>query len=194
LRSFAQNLALNTLESTEGILEAQQRLLTFRKVSGDVFDRTIAVAADLSAVLGQNMSGAAIQLGRALEDPVTGLSALARTGTVFTEQQKEMVKRMVASGQMLDAQKFILSELEAQYGGAAVAAAQGYAGALDTLGQRMQEFFLSVDENLGLTKALSAVYLVAADAIKFLTDNSSLRSIYGTWMGRCIYCSARGHI
>jgi len=171
LRSFAQNLALNTLESTEGILEAQQRLLTFRKVSGDVFDRTIAVAADLSAVLGQNMSGAAIQLGRALEDPVTGLSALARTGTVFTEQQKEMVKRMVASGQQLDAQKFILSELEAQYGGAAVAAAQGYAGALDTLGQRMQEFFLSVDENLGLTKALSAVYLVAADAIKFLTDN-----------------------
>lgn len=171
LRSFAENLALNTLESTEGVLEAQQRLLTFRKVSGDVFDRTIAVAADLSAVLGQSMSGAAIQLGRALEDPVIGLSALTRTGTVFTDSQKEMVKQLVESGKLLEAQSFILDELEAQYGGAAVAAAQGYAGALDTLGQRIQEFFLSVDENLGLTKALSAVYLTAADAIKFVTDN-----------------------
>jgi hypothetical protein len=171
LRSFAENLALNTLESTEGILEAQQRLLTFRKVSGDVFDRTIAVAADLSAVLGTNMSGAAIQLGRALEDPVTGLTALTRTGTVFTDSQKEMVKQLVESGRLLEAQSFILDELEAQYGGAAVAAAQGYAGALDTLGQRIQEFFLSVDENLGLTKALSAVYLAAADAIKVVTDN-----------------------
>lgn len=171
LRSFAENLALNTLESTEGVLEAQQRLLTFRKVSGDVFDRTIAVAADLSAVLGQSMSGAAIQLGRALEDPATGLSALTRTGTVFTDSQKEMVKQLVESGKLMEAQSFILDELEAQYGGAAVAAAQGYAGALDTLGQRIQEFFLSVDENLGLTKALSAVYLTAADAIKFVTDN-----------------------
>lgn len=171
LRSFARELAMNTLESTEGVLEAQQRLLTFRKVTGDVFDRTIRVAADLSAVLGQNMSSSAVQLGRALEDPEKGLSALARSGTVFTDQQKEMVKKLVESGQLLKAQSFILDELEAQYGGAAVAAAQGYAGALDTLGQRLQEFFLSIDENLGLTKALSAIYLTAADALRVLTDN-----------------------
>ena len=171
LRSFARELAMNTLESTEGVLEAQQRLLTFRKVTGDVFDRTIRVAADLSAVLGQNMSSSAIQLGRALEDPEKGLSALTRSGTVFTDQQKEMVKQLVESGQLLKAQSFILDELEAQYGGAAVAAAQGYAGALDTLGQRLQEFFLSIDENLGLTKALSAIYLTAADALRVLTEN-----------------------
>ena len=191
LRSFARELAMNTLESTEGVLEAQQRLLTFRKVTGDVFDRTIRVAADLSAVLGQNMSSSAIQLGRALEDPVTGLSALARSGTVFTDQQKEMVKKLVESGQLLKAQSFILDELEAQYGGAAVAAAQGYAGALDTLGQRLQEFFLSIDENLGLTKALSAIYLTAAEALRVLTENMGRLVTYiGTAMAASVAYAA----
>ncbi len=191
LRQFARNLAMNTLESTEGVLAAQQRLLTFRKVSGDVFDRTIAVAADLSAVLGQDMSGAAIQLGRALEDPVTGLSALARSGTVFTDSQKEMVKGLVESGRLLDAQNFILSELEAQYGGAAVAAAQGYAGALDTLGQRLQELFLSINDSLGLTDALSKLYIVTADSVKFLTDNMSrLVSYVGTAMAASVAYAA----
>ena len=191
LRSFARELAMNTLESTEGVLEAQQRLLTFRKVAGDVFDRTIRVAADLSAVLGQNMSSSAVQLGRALEDPVTGLSALARSGTVFTDQQKEMVKQLVESGQLLKAQTFILDELEAQYGGAAVAAAQGYAGALDTLGQRLQEFFLSIDENLGLTKALSAIYLTAADALRVLTENMGRLVTYiGTAMAASVAYAA----
>ena len=191
LRSFARELAMNTLESTEGVLEAQQRLLTFRKVTGDVFDRTIRVAADLSAVLGQNMSSSAIQLGRALEDPVTGLSALARSGTVFTDQQKEMVKKLVESGQLLKAQSFILDELEAQYGGAAVAAAQGYAGALDTLGQRLQEFFLSIDENLGLTKALSAIYLTASEALRVLTENMGRLVTYiGTAMAASVAYAA----
>ncbi|MDF1853591.1 MAG: phage tail length tape measure family protein [Verrucomicrobiales bacterium] len=191
LRSFARELAMNTLESTEGVLEAQQRLLTFRKVTGDVFDRTIRVAADLSAVLGQNMSSSAIQLGRALEDPVTGLTALTRSGTVFTDQQKEMVKQLVESGQLLKAQSFILDELEAQYGGAAVAAAQGYAGALDTLGQRLQEFFLSIDENLGLTKALSSVYLTAAEALRVLTENMGRLVTYiGTAMAASVAYAA----
>jgi hypothetical protein len=191
LRSFARELAMNTLESTEGVLEAQQRLLTFRKVTGEVFDRTIRAAADLSAVLGQNMSSAVIQLGRALEDPVAGLSALARSGTVFTDQQKEMVKQLVESGQLLKAQTFILDELEAQYGGAAVAAAQGYAGALDTLGQRLQEFFLSIDENLGLTKALSAVYLTAAEALRVLTENMGRLVTYiGTAMAASVAYAA----
>ena len=78
LLASARNLALNTLESTEGVLAAQQRLLTFSKVTGDVFDRAIAVSADLSAAMGTNLSGAAVQLGRALEDGARSISPEAR--------------------------------------------------------------------------------------------------------------------
>ena len=171
LRESARALALNTLESTEGVLAAQQRLLTFRKITGDVFDRTIAVSADLAAAMGQDLSGASVMLGRALEDPVRGVTALTRTGTVFTDQQKEMIKTLVESGELQKAQTFILKELEDQYGGTAVAAAQGYGGALDTLGQRQQEFLLAINETLGITDALAAAVNGIANVFKLLTEN-----------------------
>ena len=171
LLSFARNLALNTLESTEGVLEAQQRLLTFRRVSGDVFDRAITASADLAAAMGQNLSGAAVMLGRALEDPVRGLTALTRTGTVFTESQKDVIEQLVATGQLQQAQIMILRELESQYGGTAQAAAQGYAGALDTLAQRQQEFFLAINDTLGVTDALSAAANSLARVFQVLAEN-----------------------
>ena len=78
---------------------------------------------------------AALQLAKALEDPAKQVTALARSGTVFTEQQKEQIKTLQASGDLLGAQEIILKEIEAQYGGAARAAgAAGFAGALDSLG------------------------------------------------------------
>lgn len=165
IRSFAESLALNTLESTEGVLAAQQRLLTFRKISGDVFDRTIVAAADLSAAMGTDLSSSVVQLGRALEDPVTGLTSLTRSGTVFTESQKNMIKGMVEAGKIAEAQKFILAELERQYGGAAEAAAKGYEGAIDTLGQRFQELKLAINDSFGITDMFSKGMLLAADAI-----------------------------
>ncbi len=171
LLSFAKSLALNTLESTEGVLEAQQRLLTFRKVTGDVFDRAIVASADLAAAMGTNLSGAAIMLGRALEDPERGLTALTRTGTVFTETQKEMVKQLVQAGKLQQAQSLILEELEGQYGGTAQAAAQGYAGALDTLAQRQQEFLLAINDTLGVTDILAAAINGLASVFNVLAEN-----------------------
>lgn len=178
LRKFARDLALNTLESTDGILEAQQRLLTFRKVSGDVFDRTIRASADLSAAMGQSLSGTVIQLGRALEDPVRGLTALTRSGTVFTEAQKAVIEELVESNRLMEAQSMILDELEAQYGGVAVAAAQGYAGALDTLAQRLQEFRLQMNESFKLTEIATGVVKAMTAAIVVLTDNMDRIAVY----------------
>ena len=108
LREQARQLAFSTLESTEGILEAQSGVLTFRNVQGEVFERAIDAATDLTAAMGGSMSSAAVMLGRALEDPVRGLTALTRTGTVFTEEQRDMVPSMVEAGNIAEAQGFIL--------------------------------------------------------------------------------------
>jgi hypothetical protein len=171
LREQARALALSTLESTEGVLQAQQTLLTFRNVQGDVFDRTIKAAADMSAALGGDLNSATMQLAKALENPTEGLSALSRSGTVFTKAQKEMVKGMVEAGDIASAQAFILSELEAQYGGTAQAAAQGLAGAQDTLAQRMQELKLALSDQLGLLSLAVAANNSLADAVLYVTDN-----------------------
>jgi hypothetical protein len=170
LREQARQLAWSTLESTEGVLRAQQTLLTFRNVQGEIFDRAIVAAADMSAALGGDLNSATMQLAKALENPVQGLTALTRSGTVFTEAQKEMVKGMVEAGRTADAQRFILSELEAQYGGTAKAAAGGLAGAQDTLGQAFQELKLAIAESLGLLQAATTFNNTLAGAVIALTD------------------------
>jgi hypothetical protein len=89
----------------------------------------------MAAVLGTDAKGSAIQLGKALENPIKGVNALARAGTTFTDQQKEQIRVLVESGQMLAAQTLILDEVESQYGGAAEAAAVGSAKMALAFGQ-----------------------------------------------------------
>jgi hypothetical protein len=139
-------------------------------VQGDVFDRTIKAAADMSAALGGDLNSATMQLAKALENPTEGLGALSRSGTVFTQSQKDMVKAMVEAGDTASAQAFILSELEAQYGGTAEAAAQGLAGAQDTLGQRMQELKLALADQLGLLTLAASAANGLANVVLSLTD------------------------
>lgn len=166
LEQQARAIGFSTLESVEGIMAAQQTMLTFRGVIGDVFDRSIMAAADMSAALGQDLKSSTLQLGKALEDPVKGLTALSRSGTVFTDQQKEMVEAMVEAGDVAEAQRFILSELEAQYGGAAKAAAVGLAGSIDTLSQKWQEFKIGLLEDK--TGGISAIVDGIGNSLEFV--------------------------
>jgi phage-related protein len=106
------------------VIEASNALLTFTNVSGPIFDETITRAADLSAVLGTDLQGATMQLGKALNDPIKGMSALSRSGVSFTAEQKATVKAMVEAGDAAGAQRLILDELAVQFGGTAEASAK----------------------------------------------------------------------
>lgn len=113
----------------EVIAGAENVLLTFTNVrneigaGNDVFDQAQTAALNMSAALGTDLQGATMQLGKALNDPVSGLTKLSRAGVQFTDEQKKQVEAMVAAGDTLGAQKIILGELETQFGGAAEAAA-----------------------------------------------------------------------
>jgi hypothetical protein len=157
LLESARALNRQTLLDTDGIMQAQQTLLTFRNVQGDVFDRAIVAAADMSAALGGDLNSATMQLAKALENPTEGLSALSRSGTVFTQAQKDMVAAMVEAGRTAEAQAFILSELEAQYGGAA-RTGSALAFAQDSLAQTWQESLIRVNDLLGLTDMAASAY------------------------------------
>lgn len=104
-------------------------LLTFTRVrnevgeGNDIFDRGTEAALNMSVALGQDMSSAAMVVGKALNDPIAGLTALTRAGIQFTDQQKEQIRAMVEAGDTLGAQQIILAELETQFGGSAEAQA-----------------------------------------------------------------------
>ncbi len=147
IRAFSESLALNTLASTEGVEKAAQKLLTFRKVAGTAFKETLTLAQDFASLGIGSLQSNVIQFGKALNDPITGLSALTRVGITFSEQQKEQIKLFVETNQVAKAQTIILAELAAQAGGAGAAEADGsLAGAFDTLGQRVEEFWVDLNE------------------------------------------------
>ncbi|MGZ5410428.1 MAG: hypothetical protein ACXWDJ_10580 [Aeromicrobium sp.] len=113
----------------EAIQSGANMLLTFKNIRNEagegnkVFDQTLTTLVDLSSAMGTDAKTSAIQLGKALNDPIKGVSALSRVGVTFTEQQKAQIKALVESGRTMDAQKVILRELKSEFGGAAQAQA-----------------------------------------------------------------------
>lgn len=111
------------------IMQAQATLLTFGQiaqtadVAGGAFDRATVAAIDLAAAGFGSVETNAIQLGKALNDPIKGLTALTRSGVTFTESEKELIRTMTESGNILGAQEMILAAIEAQVGGTAIATA-----------------------------------------------------------------------
>jgi phage-related minor tail protein len=129
LAALADEMETGTLATAEGVMDASAVMATFRSVSGDTFTRAIRLAQDLSAVFRQDLSSSAIQLGKALEDPVEGISALKRVGVSFSATQKEVIRSLVETGDVAGAQKVVLDALEQQVGGAGAAEAAGLTGA-----------------------------------------------------------------
>ena len=133
IQDYAAELQKSTKFADEEILAGSAILLSFHRIQGDAFKRVTALALDMSTVLGTDLKSQIIQLGKALEDPVTQMTYLSRSGTTFTQVQKDVVKQMVATNHLAEAQAYILDEVEKQYGGAAHAARDTMGGALVAL-------------------------------------------------------------
>ena len=129
LIEFAEAQEMRLAVDAEVIKGVQGQLLTFKALGqtagevGGVFDRTTEAAFNMAAAGFGSAESNAIQLGKALEDPIRGLTALRRSGTTFTADQEALIKTLVESGDLLGAQELILGELDSQYGGVAEATA-----------------------------------------------------------------------
>lgn len=124
LRAQATALMHTSLFDDDDILRGvTANMLTFGNVSGDVFTRAQQAAVDMATRLKEDLQPATIQIGKALNDPIKGVAALAKVGVAFTQQQKDQIKTLVRSGRGYEAQTMILKELEKEFGGAGKAAA-----------------------------------------------------------------------
>jgi len=127
-------------------------LLTFKNIKGDQFkDATNALINMNSAftegnVTSESLKSQAIQLGKALNDPIGGIQALTRAGIQFSDVQKETIKNFVKNGDVASAQKEILKEIESQFGKSANAYVDG--------AQKMGVFIEKIKIGLGGAIAL----------------------------------------
>ena len=127
LEDLAGSLSKVAAVDDEVIQSAGNVLLTFKAVANQtgegaqVFDRATTAALDMSAALGTDMQASVMALGKALANPIQGLTMLRRAGVDFTSQQRDQVAAMVAVGDTLGAQQLIMAEVESQFAGSAEA-------------------------------------------------------------------------
>ena len=119
LRNMANQLSKTSLISDDLIIDAQSIMLTFTKIGRDTFPEALKQATNMSLVFGQDLKQSVIQVGKALNDPVKGISALKRIGVSFSEVQKEQIENFMATNDLASAQKVILEELAMEMGGVA---------------------------------------------------------------------------
>jgi hypothetical protein len=144
---LASQLSFKAGIDDEVIQSGENVLLTFTKVrnevgkGNDIFTQATGAALDMSVALGQDMQSSVIQLGKALNDPIKGITALRRVGVSFTSDQIKQIKTLVSHGKTLEAQKVILRELKTEFGGSAAAQA--------TATDRLKVAFHNVSEEIG---------------------------------------------
>lgn len=157
LTELANKTALQTGIDQNQIKLTQAKLLTFRELAttadevGGAFDRATQVAIDMAAAGFGSAEMNAVQLGKALNDPIKGITALTRSGITFTEEEKKLIETLVESGKTLEAQDMILKAIETQVGGTAVATANSsdkMRVAFSQLQERIGTYLLPVFEKL----------------------------------------------
>ena len=125
LTKMATELQKVTTFGDEAIMEMQSLLLTFTKIGKETFPEATEAVLNMSTAFGQDLRSSAIQLGKALNEPVEGVSALRRVGVQLSDEQENQIKQYVKMNDVAAAQGIILQELATQTGGAARAAAEG---------------------------------------------------------------------
>lgn len=108
----AKELASTAGRSTNEIMKMQAVLLGFDTIVGETFNRTSKVIVDMAGIMGDDLVSSANRVGKALDDPINGMSALSRVSIIFSDELKKQITLLQQSGQKMEAQNLILKQME----------------------------------------------------------------------------------
>jgi hypothetical protein len=184
VQELADQLLNLTGVDDEVIKSGENMLLTFtniRNVTGannDIFDQATRAGLDMATALegagfeGGNLQTTMIRLGKALNDPVRGVTALRRVGVQFTKDQEKLIKRLVETGDVLGAQKLILREVTREFGGSAEAAGTTLSGKLGKLRENVRNVAADI-----LTQLLPAITRIVDRLTAWVQNTENQRRI-----------------
>jgi hypothetical protein len=212
----------NSLEDLTGVddktvQQGENLLLTFTNIGKTVFPQAAKEAVNMAVAFNKgdaataDIDKAAIQLGKALNDPAAGFTALKKSGVSFSEAQikilkgtnsltkeegkhylqlkktdkagAERYKAGVLANKQLASQKLILAELEKEFGKAGQAAQQGFAGDINRANDAIEEAQIALAQ--GLIPAVGEVARELSTVLKDPTVLAGLKS-FGTDIGKGI--------
>lgn len=176
IQDMASSLQSLTNYDDDSIIKMQTVLLGFKNITGDSFEHATKAILDMATVMDMDLSSAAQAVGKALDDPINGITSLQRQGFRFSDSQKAVIQSLIDTGDVAAAQKIILDELDSTYGGAAESAVRASVQIKNAWGDLQEGVgsFLSglVDSNAG--KKLAGIISYVADAFVTFKENVAI--------------------
>ena len=178
LQKEADKFGKTTLFNQEDFTRGFNLLTSFRNIGVDAYGRVAQSAADIAQVNQVDVSTSFMQLAKALQDPERNLSNLNRSGIAFTKQQTKVIKELMKTNQVAKAHTMILDIVDESYNKLAQAAAVGFAGSVDTLGESFRDFSEALGKSLipvvepavkALTALLNALSGEGGQAVAIIT-------------------------
>jgi len=177
LTAMADSASHTTLYTSEQVQQAEAVLLTYKQIHSDVFGQALQATLDVSTLFDKDLTSSARAVGRALEDPVKGMTALQRVGVTLDPIMKENIKNLVETGQQSAAQKLILDALATSVGGQAAAQDQGLTGASHALSTSLKELSIAFGQNIeqsgvmqGLVNGLATAFSKLREEVRPTTE------------------------
>ena len=130
------------------IIDAEGLLLTFKRINKEAFPEAMRLALDLSVRFDQDLTTSVKQLGKALDDPEKGLTALRKAGVLFTDAQQDQINALIKNNDLLSAQKMIMAELSTQVSGSAAASVDEYTLKVNRLNEALESVSLTIGQIL----------------------------------------------
>ena len=176
IRSLAQKYEdLNATIDDKVIQSGENLLLTFTNIKKNAFEPALQAALNLNQALGggeEGLQGVIIQVGKALNDPIKGLTALRRVGVSFTTDEIKQIKTLVAHNKLYAAQKIILGELSTQFGGSFAKAGDTATAKFAALGDAVRDLQAAF-----ATALLPTIVEAAKELTKFLRDPGTIKGV-----------------
>jgi hypothetical protein len=163
------------------LMDMQSIIVTFPGITKKAFGGASQAIADMATRMHQDLKETAIQVGKALQDPVKGAMALHRVGVNLTTEQAASIKKMVAAGNTLGAQTLIMTELQNEFAGSAKAAYDStplaaFSKTMQDVKEKVGDGILALEQGLApafeiLGKVIKGVVDALGDFAKWIKDN-----------------------
>jgi len=184
IEAVANKISSASLNGRADILSMQSILLTFPGVTSKTFGTASQAITDMSTRMKTDLGSTALQVGKALQDPILGITALRRQGVSFTSEQKDIIKNLVKGGNVVGAQTMILTELNKEFGGSAKAAYDAtpmakYNKVVTSIQTAIGELGLKIQEKLAphlesIAIKFKSIVSTGIAVVKFLYNNQAL--------------------
>ena len=188
---WSREISAATGSSRLLIKEGQAILATFTQVGPGVFKDATEVLVDMSEQGFGGMKENAIRLGKALNDPILGVTALREVGTSFTPAAVAFVKALVQENKVLEAQSFILKQVKKELGGAARAMKNTLLGRVNSLRTAWEDLSMTVGSFVAQNPVLNnAITTISGTFYRWsasILQNKEVQELLGSVIDRLVH-------